>query len=111
MGHRLLYTCEVDCIKEELEGEPEISDFVEIKTTDPIRDFRTRQFRHGFRQYMSQRWWSQCVMAGIEEIVVGIRDRRREFLEGSAARTSNGLLSKNLSNSPSVGSRRQDLTL
>ena len=77
-GHRLMYTCEVDCIKEQLEREPEISDFVEIKTADPIRDFRTNEFRHGFRQHMSKRWWSQCVMAGIGEVVVGIRDRRRE---------------------------------
>ena len=77
-GHLLLYTCEVDCIKETLEREPEMSDFVELKTTDPIRNFRTNQFRHGFREHVSKRWWSQCVMAGIGEVVAGIRDRHRE---------------------------------
>ena len=75
-GHRLLYSSEVDCVKEKLERDPEISDFVELKTTDPIRDFRTNELRHGFRQHASKRWWSQCVMAGIGEVVVGIRDQR-----------------------------------
>ena len=76
-GHRLLYTCEVDCIGERLEREPEISDFVEIKTSDPIREYFTCELRYGFREHVSKRWWSQCVMAGIGEVVVGIRDRNR----------------------------------
>ena len=75
--HVLLYSCEVDCIKERLERDPEIDDFVEVKTAAPIRDKYSGSFTEWFRKTVSRRWWVQCIMAGITQIVVGIKDQPR----------------------------------
>lgn len=73
--HVLLYSCEVDCIKERLERDPELGDFVEIKTAAAIRDKYTGSFTDDFKKIISRRWWTQCTMAGITQITVGIKDQ------------------------------------
>ena len=76
-GHTLLYSCEVDCIKEINEDkEPVLEDFIELKTYGPIRD-KYGSFTEWFKEVPSRRWWAQCAMAGISEIVVGIKDQPR----------------------------------
>lgn len=76
--HKMLYSCEIDCIKEKLDRGPRIDDFVELKTAAPIRDQRTGLYADWFRRITSRRWWSQCSMAGIDQVVVGIKDQPKK---------------------------------
>ncbi|CAM9742165.1 unnamed protein product [Ectocarpus sp. 12 AP-2014] len=65
-SHNLLMGAEIDACRP---GDP--GRFVEIKTTRLIRDSKDEQI---FKKHKTLKYWAQCYLAGVRDIVLGYRD-------------------------------------
>lgn len=84
--HSLVYGAEMDCVSNKSQAaDPQLSDFLEIKTTRTIDN--QRQWDNMVRLKMFK-WWAQCYLIGIPSVVCGYRDdnlmvREMEILQVS----------------------------
>ena len=76
-GYSVLYSAETDCVGADPRGrQPMLQDFIEIKTSMPIREARSQDLTRNFKEVKSLKWWSQCVISGVREILVGYKNFR-----------------------------------
>ena len=70
--HSLVYGAEMDCIESTVRSlDPDLSDFVEIKTTQSVDNQRQWDNLVKFKMF---KWWCQCYLIGIPTVVCGYRD-------------------------------------
>lgn len=71
-NHSLAYGAEMDCVENQKQAaDPELSDFVEIKTTRVVDNKRQWDNLVRFKMF---KWWAQCYLIGIPTLVCGYRD-------------------------------------
>ncbi|KAK2714579.1 decapping and exoribonuclease protein-like [Artemia franciscana] len=75
---RLLYGAEVDCITANkkvtaavLEKEKTLKDFVELKTSQVIKNIKQER---NFKRFKLLKWWAQSFLVGIPKIICGWRN-------------------------------------
>lgn len=106
---KMLIAGEVDCVipgSSAANGKkPHVNDFIEIKTSAPLEDkYDQSRMSRMFRFGKISSWFAQCILMGVEHVVVGIRDeegdkmtckRTHAFTLEELRQNSNGSWSKN----------------
>lgn len=69
-NHSILMGAEVDCCTRDAAKRPP-NNYIELKTTRIMQHFKQRQ---NFARYKLIKFWGQSFLAGLPEIVVGLRD-------------------------------------
>lgn len=73
--HRILLGAEMDCYRRSdssVTGPPQLSEYVELKTSKEILEDRHRA---SFAKYKLLKFWIQCYLVGVQEVIVGYRDQ------------------------------------
>lgn len=71
-SHSLVYGAEMDCLMDARKSaDPQPRDFAEIKTANQINNARQLDNR---RKFQMIRWWAQCYLIGIRNLICGNRD-------------------------------------
>lgn len=106
---KMVIAGEVDCVLPETAAAigktPNVEDFIEIKTSAPLEDkYDNSRMSRMFRCGKISSWFAQCVMMGVKNVVVGIREevdekmtcnRTHAFTVEDLRKNSNGSWSKN----------------
>ncbi|XP_037045529.1 decapping nuclease DXO homolog [Bradysia coprophila] len=107
---KMLVTGNVDCMipgSSAAGKKPKAEDFIELKTSAPLEDkYDKSRMSQDFCCSKSSSWFAQCVMMGVKNVVVGIRDadegcrkitvkKTRTFTLEQLQQNSNGFWSKN----------------
>ncbi len=108
---KMLTTGEVDCVipgsSAAIGKKPKVDDFIEVKTSAPLEDrYDQSRMSQLFRCGKVSTWFAQCILMGVKNVVVGIREEANEcetmrvtrthaFTLEDLRRNSNGFWSKN----------------
>lgn len=73
--HRILLGAEMDCYRRSnssVTGSPQLNEYVELKTSKEIVEERHRA---SFAKFKLLKFWIQCYLVGVQEVIVGYRDQ------------------------------------
>jgi len=75
-NHRLLLGAEMDCYRRDprapADAPPSLNEYVELKTTKEILE---EKHNISFAKYKLLKYWIQCFLVGVQEVIVGYRDQ------------------------------------
>lgn len=77
--HSLLYAVEVECIKNDFDGDLKFENVTALKTCGDRTHRDTPGKTPYHKQYLSRKWWTKSVMTGIKDMFVGFKDQDKEY--------------------------------